>query len=64
MVAGLQVQPDAFPLSTGAWWQGLLAAGIVLGLLAALVVLAKKGALGGMMREERPDPGGNGPSDR
>jgi flagellar biogenesis protein FliO len=50
MVAGLLLQPETIPLSTGEWWQGLLAAGIVLGLLAALVVLARRGALGGMMR--------------
>jgi flagellar biogenesis protein FliO len=50
MVMGLLVQPEAVPLTTGEWWQGLFAAGLVLVLLGALVVLARRGALGGMMR--------------
>lgn len=50
MRLAVQVQPEAFPLTTGAWWQGLFAAALVLGLLAALVYLVRRGALGGMMR--------------
>lgn len=44
------VQPESIPLTAGDWWQGLLAATLVLALLAALVLLAKRGALGGMIR--------------
>lgn len=50
MQVGQLAPPEAIPLTTGDWWQGLLAAVLVLGLLAALVILAKRGALGGMIR--------------
>jgi flagellar biogenesis protein FliO len=47
---GSLAQPEPIPLTTGDWWQGLFAALLVLGLLAVLVMLAKRGALGGMVR--------------
>jgi flagellar biogenesis protein FliO len=50
MVPFLLAQSDPIPLSTGEWWQGLMALLIVAGLLGALVILARRGTLGGLMR--------------
>jgi flagellar biogenesis protein FliO len=46
----LLAQTDPIPLTTGEWWQGLTALLVVAGLLGALVWLARRGTLGGIMR--------------
>ena len=46
----LLAQVEPIPMTTGEWWQGLMALLIVAGLLGALVLLARRGTLGGLMR--------------